>query len=83
MDRILIIDRFEGGYAICEEEVQGKGRSKKDIQFFGIELGELPEGAKEGDVLVIGKDGSLRIDEKATKERREKIQKLQNKLWAD
>lgn len=81
MARTMIIDRFEGGYAICEEQVEGKTKKKKDIHYYGIELSELPEGAKEGDVLLIGDDGMLRIDAAATKARREKIKQLQEKVW--
>jgi hypothetical protein len=83
MARVLIIDRFEGGYAICEEVVEGKQKKKKDLHFFGIEPQELPQGAKEGDVLVIGDDGTLTIDEKATAARKEKIKALQNRVWED
>ena len=53
MARQLIIDRFEGLYAICEELLQegkketGKKPAKngKDLHFFGIEKTELPENA--------------------------------------
>lgn len=83
MARTMIIDRFEGGYAICEEQTDGKPKKKKDIHFYGIELSELPEGAKEGDVLIIGDDGALKIDAAATKARKEKIKQLQEKVWAD
>ena len=78
----MIIDRFEGGYAICEE-MADKPKKKKDLHFYGIVLNELPEGAKEGDVLVIGDDGALKIDAAATKARREKIKQLQEKVWED
>ena len=39
MSRKIVIDRFEGTYAICED---------KDQKFFAIEIAELPQGAKEG-----------------------------------
>lgn len=83
MAKTVIIDRFEGVYAICEEQPAGKPKGKKDVRYYGIELTELPEGAKEGDVLRIGDDGTLKIDQQATKARREKIQKLQNSVWED
>ena len=84
MAKTMIIDRFEGIYAICEGMEEGKGKSKKkDIHYFAIEQTELPADAKEGDVLVIRDDGTLLIDDAATKARREKIKKLQNNLWAD
>ena len=56
MTRTFIIDRFEGGYAICEMETDQKPKKKKDIHFYGIELSELPQGAKEGDVLKVSDD---------------------------
>lgn len=83
MARNMIIDRFEGGFAICEELAEGKPKKKKDIHYYGIELNELPEGAKEGDVLAIGDDGALKIDAAETKKRREMMQKLQEKVWED
>lgn len=83
MARSMIIDRFEGGYAICEMVTDQKPKKKKDIHYYGIELSELPEGAKEGDVLVIGDDGTLALDAQATKARREKIRKLETSVWED
>ena len=43
MSRKIVIDRFEGTYAICED---------KDQKFFAIEIAELPQGAKEGLSLI-------------------------------
>lgn len=90
MARQLIIDRFEGLYAICEELPQegkkemGKKPAKngKDLHFFGIEKTELPENAREGSILVISEDGTLSLDEEATKARREKLKAMQDGLWA-
>ena len=70
--RILVIDRFEGAYAICED---------KDQKFFAIETGELPDGAVEGSVLEI--EGTIHINEEKTAARRSKIKKLQDKLWKE
>ena len=72
MSRKIVIDRFEGTYAICED---------KDQKFFAIEIAELPQGAKEGHVIEIKDDGTLAIDHKETDLRREKNKKLQNSLW--
>ena len=88
MVRQLIIDRFEGLYAICEElapagrQEAGKkpARSGKDLHFFGIEKSELPENAREGSVLVIGEDGTLSFDEEATAARRAKLRAMQDNL---
>lgn len=60
----LIIDRFEGIYAICEDSEQ---------RCFAIETGELPEGARPGVVLRITDEGELTIDQEETKARRERI----------
>ncbi len=69
--RKMTIDRFDGIYAICED---------KDKNFFAIELGELPQGAKAGDVLLITDDGTLEIDREETERRRRRIQEKQSKL---
>ena len=47
----LVIDRFEGKYAICEDS---------DQKYFAIELSELPKEAKPGCVLQITDEGELR-----------------------
>ena len=46
----LAIDRFEGTYAICEDQ---------EKRMFAIALNELPEGAKEGDVPRSATRGSF------------------------
>ena len=65
----LIIDRFEGKYAILESQ-------DKDSILFNFPLHLLPQEAKEGTVLSINID----IDQKETKKRKEKIQNLLYKL---
>lgn len=70
--KTLTIDRFEGNFAICED---------KDAKYFGIELAELPQGAKEGDVLEIDEEGVLTINVEETNARRAKIKKKQDALW--
>ena len=50
--RKLIIDRFEGTYAICEDQ---------EKKMFAISLNELPQGAKPGDVLQISGAGELSV----------------------
>ena len=85
--RTLIIDRFEGAYAICEEQTAGKenakGKKKKDLRYFGILREEVPKEAKEGDVLVIDDEGNLKIDAAATKARRKKIRQMEEKAFKD
>ena len=58
----LVIDRIEGKYAIC---------SDSEEKYFGIELGELPQGAVVGSVLAITDEGELRLDEEATRQRQQ------------
>ena len=65
----LIIDRFEGKYAILESQ-------DKDPTIFNFPLHLLPKEAKEGTVLNINID----IDQEETKRRKDKIQNLLNKL---
>ena len=47
----LIIDRFESGFAICEDE---------NGEFFGIDIKEVPQSAKEGSVLTINQEGKIK-----------------------
>lgn len=70
--RKLVIDRFDGTYAICEDP---------EKKMFAISLNELPQGAKPGDVLRISDSGELSVDKEETQRRRKKIAGLQNKLF--
>ncbi len=63
----VIIDRFEGDFAIVELE---------DKSTIGMPLKLVPEGGKEGDVLKIT------IDVEETKARRDRIEKLMDDLWS-
>jgi hypothetical protein len=62
----VIIDRFEGDFAVVELE-------NKILVDMPREL--LPEGAGEGTVLKI------EIDNKETKNRSKRIQKLMDAVW--
>lgn len=64
----LIIDRFEGDFAVCETD---------DLEFVNIPIAALPCGAKEGDVFTIS------IDKSETDKRKEKIEGLMNSLFKD
>lgn len=68
----LIIDRFEGKYAICEDAEQ---------KYFAIETPELPEGAAEGCVLEISDEGELRLNQEETRRRRERIAGKQRRAF--
>ncbi|MEE0059594.1 MAG: DUF3006 domain-containing protein [Acutalibacteraceae bacterium] len=69
--KTLIIERFENNFAICED---------KDKCFFGIELTELPEGAKAGDVLDIDNNGNISINKEETERRKNRIKGKMQKL---
>lgn len=60
-----IIDRFEEGIAICENELK---------KMLPIPKEHLPQGAKEGDILTED-NGTYSIDPEATKERRREMRK--------
>jgi hypothetical protein len=66
-----IIDRFEGGYAVCEVE---------DLSIVKIDIGKLPQSAKEGDVLEINGD-RINVDSCETQKRKKNIEKLAEDLW--
>ena len=68
----LIIDRFEGKFAICED---------KEQKYFAIEVEELPQGAAEGSVLEITNEGELQLNQDETQARRERIAAKQRKVF--
>lgn len=66
-----VIDRFEGEYAICENE---SGEMMK------IERRKLPLEVVEGDVIII--DGYIiTIDRDETQKRKARIEKFMGELW--
>lgn len=67
----VIIDRFEGNFAICEKE---------DRSMIDIEISEIPFAAKEGDVLDISGD-LITIDTSETERRKREIEELTKDLW--
>lgn len=69
----VIVDRFEGDYAVCE---------KPNRQMIDIRREKLPPNVKEGDVLTII-DNQITINTERRKEREERIRNLMNDLWAD
>lgn len=64
----VIIDRFEGSFAIVELE---------DMSMADMPLRLIPAGAKEGDVI------SITIDAGETQKRSKITKKLLDDLWAD
>ena len=67
----VVIDRFEGDYAICEKE---------DRTMIDIKKSELPSDCKEGDILFI-EENVIRVDKVATEKRRKEIEDLTKNLW--
>lgn len=67
-----IVDRFEGDYAVCENE---------DKSFINIERHKLPKETKEGDCLVEKEDGSFYIDIEATEDRKQHIRRKLDSLF--
>lgn len=66
-----IIDRFEGEYAICQDE---------NRKMVNIEKVRIPAEAKEGYVLIQQGDRFI-IDIDETNRRKQKIQRLMDELW--
>jgi hypothetical protein len=62
----VVIERFEGNYAICEKE---------DGSIISIEISKVPLKVKEGDVLSIN-DDYIVVDIEETVKRKKKIEKL-------
>jgi hypothetical protein len=67
----LIIDRFEGKYAVCETA---------ERKMINIDKAKLPAAAKEGDVIIKGNRKYI-IDVDNTKEREKTIQSLMDELF--
>lgn len=66
------IDRFEGIYAICEDD---------KCRLYAIERGELPKDAKEGCIIELSDDGNIVINSEETKLRRNRMKNLQDRLF--
>lgn len=67
----VIIDRFEGEFAICEKE---------NLEMIDILKESIPKESKEGDVLII-KGDKITLDLKETEKRRKRIEELVKNLW--
>ena len=66
---MIIIDRFEGTFAVCE----------CDGKMIDIEKNILPEDACEGDVIFLS-DGGYVIDREQTDKRKKRAQALLQKF---
>ena len=67
----MVIDRFEGDYAVCERD---------DRTMLNINKNKLPAEAKEGDVLIVDGD-AISIDLMETSKRKEQANQLMEKLF--
>jgi hypothetical protein len=67
----VIIDRFEGDFAVCEKE---------DRKMMNIKRDRLPPDAKEGDALIIEGD-MITIDHAETTRRKNIVSKLFSGLF--
>jgi hypothetical protein len=68
----LIIDRFEGLFAVCEQS---------DRTIINIERNLIPDNAQEGDCLVVDDSGKIYLDPDETHNRKEQIKKLMYDLF--
>jgi hypothetical protein len=67
----VIIDRFEGYYAVCEKE---------DRTMLNILKKDINGVAKEGDVLLIEGE-QITIDQETTEKRKKEIEELTKGMW--
>ena len=72
MEQELVIDRFEGNIAVCEDRKTGK--------IHEIEMDKLPNNAKEGSVLKYEK-GKYEIDIQKENEISQRIKDKMDDLW--
>ena len=71
--RYYCIDRFEGDYAVCENEEGG---------YENILANLLPPDAKESDWFSLSDDGIYRLEPERTTKQREKAKKLLEQLFS-
>lgn len=68
----LSIERFDGDYAICQDDNE---------KLHEIKISKLPKKTKPGDVLKVSSDGKLVLDMTETLSRKKRIRKLQDRLF--
>ena len=69
----IIIDRFEGDYAVCETE------PGKTINILKV---DIPKEAKEGDILKKTDNGYC-VEKEETEAKRKEIKQRMNRLFVD
>ena len=73
MDMRLVIDRFEGMYAVCELE---------NGEFADVPKEDIPKEAKEGDILIKTDNGYC-VEKEETEAKRKEIKQRMNRLFVD
>jgi hypothetical protein len=71
---VLIIDRFECDFAVCEDDNSGTVH---------ISGSELPQGAAEGDCLAADPQKGYTLDKGETARRRARIKNKMNRLFTE
>lgn len=67
----LVIDRFEGNFAICEND---------NMEIIHIDKSKLPANAKEGSIIE-DKEELYILLEKETEDRNKRIKEKMDRLW--
>ena len=70
----LSLDRFEGDYAVCEDDAQ---------KVHEIHKSKLPPNAKLGDILRLYSEDKLIVDNAETARRKTRIKALQDRLMGN
>lgn len=68
----VIIDRFEGDIAVCEQI---------DLTSIYIKKDDLPETAKPGSILKIYENGPITLDKEEEAKRRKRIKDIYKKIF--
>jgi hypothetical protein len=71
---VLIIDRFEGDFAVCEDE---------NLRTVHIPGSELPPGAVEGDCIAYDPQEGYILDKGETARRRARVKDKMNRLFTE
>lgn len=70
---MLIIDRFEGDFAVCEDD---------NLHMIHIKRSDIPPQAAEGDCLNTDPQKGYVLDADETARRRARVQKKMDRLFA-
>lgn len=70
----LTVDRFDGIYAICEDN---------ERKMFAIPTAELPANVREGDKLEINDEGIITVNAEATAADRKAVRAKESSLFVE